>query len=97
MNQALTTANKGLTHYEVRLILPEDNVPIVCEDGEYRVRAGYAVWNTTTDVCEHTTTLLPGAIFQAQHLDATLTGLLNPSADYSDALVDMPVEDVIAN
>jgi hypothetical protein len=92
----LTKANNELKYYEIRMIKVVDGVPIMCEDGEYRKRNGYSVYNKETDTHEHTTTLLPGAIFQAQHLDATLDGLLNP-VPIPDGLADMPVEDVQFN
>ena len=92
MNEILTRVNEGLKYYEVQYW---DREGVVCEDGEIRVRPGYHVVNTVTKVHEHTTTLLPGAIFQAQHLDATLDGLLNPQETY--ALEEMPMDDVVAN
>lgn len=98
IEEVLTSVNADLKYYEVITIGDQDNTPIICEDGEYRVRAGYGVRNLLTGVVEHTTTLLPGAIFQSQHLSATLDGLLNPVPAQGLALEDMPVEDVtVAN
>lgn len=90
----LNKINKSMKYYEVECT--KDN-PILCEDGEYRVRPGYVVRNKTTDVIEHTTMLLAGAIFQAQHFDNTLESLLAAEEPKMETLLDMPVEDVVAN
>jgi hypothetical protein len=97
LKQILNKVNEDLKYYEVVFLQGTENVPIMCEDGEYRVRNGYAVYNKLSDTYEHTTTLLPGAIFQSQHLDATLHGLLNPSEVEYAALDQMPMDDVVAN
>lgn len=94
MKSLLKKVNDQLEHYEVQLTT---DLPIICEDGQYRKRHGYAVYNKVSDVYEHTTTLLPGAIFQAQHLDATLVGLLTPEAATAYSLEDIAMEDVVAN
>ena len=92
--ELLNKINEELKYYEVQR---RDDVPIMCEDNEYRVRYGYIVYNTEAGVIEHTTTLLPGAIFQAQHLDSMLEGLLNPAEQPEFGLAQMPMEDVVAN
>ena len=52
---------------------------IVGEDGQYTTsHAGYVVVNKETEQVEHSTTMLPGAIFQCTHFNDSLTGLLNP-------------------
>lgn len=94
IDEVLAKTNDDLKYYEVQF---SDEGSIMCEDGEYRVRPGYAVVNTLTRVREHTTTLLPGAIFQAQHLDATLDGLLNPQEMEYPSLEDVTLDDVVAN
>ena len=91
LDQILTKVNSDLKYYEVIVIDGEH--PVICEDGEYRKRKGYGIINKLTDVVEHTTVLMAGAIFQSQHLDSTLEGLVNPSQSMV-ALEDMPVEDV---
>lgn len=93
----LSKVNKGLEYYEVGIIDGGDRTPVIGEDGQYHTRGGYAVRNKATGFVEHTTTLLPGAIFQAQHLDSTLDGLLNPPATEPPALVDFPTEDTVPN
>lgn len=45
------------------------------EDGKYGV-AGYKIINKDTGIVEHTTMMLPAAIFQAQHFSDTLKSLL---------------------
>ena len=45
------------------------------EDGKYGAK-GYAVVNKKTDVVEHTSMMMPGAIFQCQHFSDTLDSLL---------------------
>ena len=93
MTISLAKFNDGLTYYAVEQV--GDNVPVLCEDGDYHSnRGGYAVVNKETGVREHTTLLLPGALFQAQHLDSTLGALL---ANDTPDLADMPVEDVTVN
>lgn len=77
-----------------------DGRSIVGEDGKYTTtHSGYVVVNKETNVIEHTTTMLPGAIFQCQHFNDTLVSLLSPPAanDGVDiATVDVP-EDVLPN
>jgi hypothetical protein len=68
------------------------------EDGKYGV-SGYAVVNKKTDVTEHTSMMLPGAIFQAQHFSDTLDSLLADKGPVAPP-IDMSaidVEDVVPN
>ena len=97
LEKLLTKANEGLKYYEVRFITYDANIPVMGEEGEYMRRDGYAVYNKVSGVYEHTTTLLPGAIFQSQHLDQTLDGLLNPHEMEYPSLSDVPMDDVVAN
>lgn len=78
-------------NYEVVLSLD-----VLGEDGNYAGRIGYAVRNIETGVVEHTTMMLPGAIFQAQHFNDTLKGLLAEPEDNVVPLesIDIP-EDVV--
>jgi len=82
--------------YEVRVATNGDSV--IGEDGKYAVRDGYIVVNRESGVIEHTTIMLPGAIFQCQHFNDTLVSLLNPPEDTPDALTGMDVpEDIVPN
>lgn len=84
---ALYTTDK----YEV---VEYDNV--LGEDGKYGQCGGYAVRNLETRVIEHTTMMLPGAIFQCQHFNDTLKGLLEKPEDnvVPLAAIDMP-DDIV--
>ena len=72
---------------------------IVGEDGKYTTsHTGYVVINKETQVIEHSTTMLPGAIFQCQHFNDTLVSLLNPADPEGVDLTSMDVpEDVVPN
>lgn len=77
-----------------------DGRSIIGEDGKYTTtHDGYVVINKETEVIEHSTTMLPGAIFQCQHFNDTLVDLLKP-ADEADVVnlqsVDVP-EDIVPN
>ena len=96
--KTLDKVNADLQYYTIEVVTAEDNQPVICEDGEYRTTAsGYAVRNKESGQVEHTTLLLPGAIFQAQHLDSTLDQLVNPQELPTTSLEAMPIEDVVAN
>lgn len=88
----LNKFNSELKYYTV---VTADRV--IGEEGKYieGEGVGYAVVNNTTGVVEHTSTILPGVLFQAQHFDSTLKGLLEDPA--TPDLDDMPVLDVIPN
>ena len=82
--------------YQVEL---SDGRSIIGEDGKYTTtHAGYVVINKETGQIEHTTTMLPGAIFQCQHFDNTLTSLLMPDEELGE---DIPggdiADDVVIN
>jgi len=73
MDELFALVNHGLKYYE---IIPTN----ICmgEDGkmiESDSIAGYACVNKVTQVIEHTSTILPGVLFQAQHFDNTLASL----------------------
>jgi hypothetical protein len=61
-----------------KVIKTEPGTVILAEDGKYHEWIGYAVINKETEVVEHTTMMLPGAIFQCQHFNDTLTSLMTP-------------------
>ncbi len=68
------------------------------EDGTYS-RHGYAVINKDTGITEHTTMMLPAAIFQCQHFNDTLVSLLTPEpkTDMVDIFADPTDGDVLPN
>ena len=84
--------------YIVRLA--ENDESIIGEDGKHTLtHGGYVVVNKETDVIEHSSTMLPGAIFQCQHFNDTLVSLLSKEdedADFGLEAVDVP-EDVVPN
>ena len=60
---------------------------------------GYVVINRDTGVIEHSTVMLPGAIFQCQHFNDTLISLLAPKdeAEIIDINSLNVPEDVVPN
>ena len=86
-----TTILYNTEKYQVELA---DGRSIIGEDGKYtQSHGGYVVVNKETGVTEHSTTMLPGAIFQCQHFNDTLVDLLRP-ADEAEVVnlqsVDVP-------
>ena len=73
---------------------------IVGEDGKYTTsHGGYVVVNRETGVVEHSTTMLPGAIFQCMHFNDSLISLLSPPEEAEEpdlAALNVP-EDIIPN
>ena len=93
MSKVMFTTEK----YEVR-IADEENM-VIGEDGKYGTGGGYVVVNLETDIIEHSTVMLPGAIFQCQHFNDTLVSLLSPpeEADIVElASVNVP-DDIVPN
>ena len=73
---------------------------IVGEDGKYTNDVeGYVVINKETSIIEHSSTMLPGAIFQCQHFNDTLISLLSPPVEEDiEAMTSMDVpEDILPN
>jgi hypothetical protein len=74
--------------------------PVIAEDGKYTDAVeGYLVINRETNVVEHSTIMLPGAIFQAQHFNDTLVSLLSPPVDDEGmdiAALNVP-DDIVPN
>ena len=70
----------------------------VGEDGKYG-QEGYAVRNIETGIVEHTTMILPQAIYQAQGFSDSLDVLLKEDNEPTQlSLVEMDVgEDVVPN
>lgn len=81
-------------NYEVQLAANDE---VMAEDGKYDAdRKGYVVINKETGVIEHTTMILPQAIYQAQGFSDSLDALLK--ADDAAEVVDIglvPVADDI--
>ncbi len=73
---------------------------IIGEDGKYEDMDGYVVINRETGVIEHTTIMLPGAIFQCQHFNDTLESLMSPPEEGEDGVdlssLNVP-EDIVPN
>lgn len=89
----LKDINSEMRFYEV---IPVDKC--IQEDGTYTSAelAGYGVRNKETGVIEHTTTMLPGAIYQSTYLDKALVSLIegeNPVGEDGGAVA----EDVVFN
>ena len=75
-----------------------DDRKVIGEDGKYSGVAGYVVVNRDTGVVEHSTIMLPGAIFQCQHFNDTLVSLLNPpTEDELDISALNVPEDIVPN
>ena len=88
VSELLNKANSELTFYEIVLTqraLGEDGVYV---EGD---NAGYGLLNKVTGVMEHTSTILPGVMWQATHFESTLTSLLeaDEKADLSVAEGDV--------
>lgn len=74
---------------------------IIGEDGKYtKTHGGYVVINRETGIIEHSSTMLPGAIYQCQHFNDTLITLLAPEPEDNElaalGAMDVP-EDVVPN
>jgi hypothetical protein len=79
-------------NYEVSVADTQELV--MAEDGKYANIPGYIVTNKETGIVEHTTMMLPQAIYQAQGLSDSLDTLL--AADKTpDNLVQMVTDDVV--
>jgi hypothetical protein len=75
-----------------------DTELVVGEDGQYKNGGGYVVINRETNIVEHSTIMLPGAIFQCQHFNDTLVSLLSPVEEGAVDIGAMNVpEDVVPN
>ena len=83
--------------YEVRIATDEEVV--IGEDGKYSKIGGYIVVNKETKIVEHSTVMLPGAIFQCQHFNDTLISLLTPpeEAEVVDINSMNVPEDIVPN
>ena len=82
--------------YETENYFVTETDNAIGEDGNYG-QAGYAVVNKDTGIIEHTTIMLPGAIFQSQHFSDTLKGLLETPDNNVVNLAEVPTEDVVPN
>ena len=80
--------------YEVVCSIGTDLL-ILGEDGKYSDRPGYAVINKETGVVEHTTTVLPQALFQADAFLGALGSLVSQGASGNDETIIDGDADVI--
>jgi hypothetical protein len=91
----ITAINKDLTIYVI-----EPTTLAIGEEGKYvdgkGSTVGYAVVNTITGVIEHTSVILPGVIYQAQHFDNMLRSMLSKGKEPT-TLEEAPVDDVVFN
>lgn len=85
----MTQANKELAFYKIDL-----HSDCLGEDGKYG-KPGYAIWNKESGIIEHTGMCLPAIIFQAQHFDTTLRGMVELEVEVE--LDTLPGEDVLIN
>jgi len=69
-----------------------DNV--IGEDGKYGAK-GYAVYNKETGVREHTTMVLPQALFQADAFEGALGQLNEEEPEEPEALLVTDIEGMI--
>ena len=91
--------SKVLFETEKYVVEESGDREIIAEDGNYGERAGYVVVNKETKVVEHSTVMLPGAIFQCQHFNDTLVSLLaDPTEEDIEGLTAMDIpEDIVPN
>lgn len=68
---------------------------ILGEDGKYANVPGYIVLNKETGIVEHTTMMLPQAIYQAQGMSDSLDTLLKADKPEVDNLVSLVTDDVV--
>jgi len=91
-NDSIAIVNDKLKYYDISLSQKATNEIGEVVEGEAPV--GYAVINTMTGITELTSTLLPQAIYQAQHFDQTLEAVFTPEAK-APVLEMMNTEDVV--
>jgi len=80
MENKLAIINEGLTYYVI-----EPVSKCMQEDGNFQSNkdgtiCGYGVRNKATGIVEHSTVMLPVAIFQADYLDKSLVSLFDSPA-----------------
>ncbi len=93
------TAKNCLFETEKYTVEKSNGRTIIGEDGKYGAKSGYVVVNKETGVIEHSTVMLPGAIFQCQHFNDTLMNLLAPKdeAEVVDINSMNVPEDIVPN
>ena len=81
VSELLESVNKDLELYEI--VLTERALG---EDGKYvdGESAGYGLLNKVTGVMEHTSTILPGVMWQATHFETTLKSLTAAEGELAD-------------
>jgi len=72
--------------YEV--VVSMGDAPVLGEDGKYSDRGGYLVVNKETGVIEHTTTVLPQALFQADAFLGALGSLVSQGSNDAGSVID---------
>jgi hypothetical protein len=92
MLSKLEKLNENMEYYKV---IQHDDV--IGEDGKYDGNYGWAVQNNATLEEEFTTLSLVAAIYQAQHWDDMLRGLLDHKPERQIPLELVDVEDVVPN
>ena len=81
-------------NYEV--VVADSHESVMAEDGKYANVPGYVVTNKDTGIVEHTSMMLPQAIYQAQGLSDSLDALLKADEPgLSDNIVHMVTDDVV--
>lgn len=88
----LKKLNENMEYYKV---IQSDDV--IGEAGKYRGDFGWAVQNKATLEEEFTSMSLVAAIYQAQHWDDMLRGLLDHKPERQIPLELVDVEDVVPN
>ena len=86
-------SNEVIYENESYTVTVTDNA--IGEDGEYG-RDGYAVTNKQTGIIEHTTTVLPQALFQADAFQGALGQLDQSQADEASIIEAAPT-DIVPN
>ena len=90
---------KVLFETEKYRVETSDGRSIVGEDGNYtKSHDGYVVINRETETVEHSTTMLPGAIFQCQHFNDSLISLLQEPSEKDVDIANLNVpDDIVPN
>lgn len=84
VQEAINALNDTLTYYCINVDTSEDQP--------------YTIFNKQLGVVEYASELLPGVIFQAEHLDNMLASLIeDEDAGQKLALAELPTDDVVPN
>lgn len=88
----LKKLNENMEYYKI-----VQSGDVIGEQGTYRGDSGWAVQNKATLESEFTSMSLVAAIYQAQHWDDMLRGLLDHKQELQIPLELVDVEDVVPN